>query len=124
MELVHKEISHVILGSCFEVYNEIGGGHKEKIYQKALSICFGKRSILFKQQVCVDLKVHDQIVGRYFVDFLVSDKVLVEIKSSRFFRMADFRQVTGYLQALNLKLALLIAFTPTGVRYRRVVNLY
>lgn len=122
-ELVFREITHEIIGSAFEVHNEIGGGHKEHIYQKSLAICLRKRGLKVEEQVRVDLMIHDEKIGMYYLDFLINDKVVIEIKSSKFFRQSDFRQTVSYLQSLNKKLGLLIAFTPTGVRYKRVLNL-
>lgn len=122
-KLVHDELSYQIIGSCFEVHNEIGGGHRESFYQKGLAAVLRQREIPFQEQVHVDLVVAGEKVGKYFLDFLVDKRVIIEIKSSKFFRQSDFRQATAYLQALKLELALLVAFTPTGVRYKRVVNL-
>jgi GxxExxY protein len=123
MQLVHKELSYAIIGACFEIHNEIGGGHKEKIYQKGLASCLRNRGIVFREQVRVDLQIAGESVGVNVLDFLVEDKVIVEIKSSGFFRMSDFRQTRSYLQSLDKQLALLVAFTPTGVKYRRILNL-
>ncbi len=123
MQLIHEDLTYRIIGCLFELHNEIGGGHKEKIYQKGLGSVLGLRGISYKEQVMVDLVLYDQPIGKYFLDFLVSDQVIIEIKSRSHFTMSDFRQATAYLQALNLQLAILVAFTPTGVRYRRIVNL-
>ena len=120
---LEKDLSYKLVGCCFEVHNNIGGGHKEKMYQKVLAIEFSRREIVYQQQIPIDIKVHDYVVGKYILDFLVDDRIIIEIKSNRHFRMSDFRQANAYLQALNKQLALLVVFTTTHVRHKRVINL-
>ncbi|MDP2631639.1 MAG: GxxExxY protein [Candidatus Uhrbacteria bacterium] len=122
MELIYKDLSYQIVGALFDVHNEIGGGHKEKIYQRAVASSLARRGIPFEEQVRAELKVFEDPVGYYFLDFLIDNKIILELKAKSFYRMADFRQATKYLQALDLKLAILATFTTTSVRTRRVIN--
>lgn len=121
-DLVYPELSYKIIGCAFEVYNELGFGHAEKIYQKALAVAFRKKELLFEEQVYTPLKFQDEIVGKMFFDFLVEGKIIVELKKNNFFSKQNVDQVNQYLASRNLQLALLINFTPAGVNYKRFVN--
>jgi GxxExxY protein len=121
-EFYHKDLSYVIIGCAYEVYNEIGYGHKEVIYQRGLEAKFKEKSIRFSSQVLHKVKVVESVVGRVYLDFLVEDLVVVEIKRDGVFSPAHVAQVYGYLKATGLQLGLLIHFRKEGVRCRRVVN--
>ncbi len=123
MELVHEELSYKILGVLFEVNKEVGYGHREKIYQKAIAAHLRNRNIPFREQVEADLIAAGEKIGSVILDFLVEDRVVLEIKASNFFVASDFRQVKTYLQTMRLQLAILATFSPTGVRHQRIVNL-
>lgn len=120
-ELIHGELSYKIVGVLFRVYNELGGGHLEKYYQKAISIALKEHNIPFQEQVPAPLAFASQKIGRYFLDFVIDNKIVLEIKAHHGFFPRDFRQVTAYLQATDLHLAILAAFTRSGVIFQRVL---
>ena len=123
ISLVHPELCYRIVGKAFDVYNEIGYGHKELIYQKALAQSFSNSGVKFKEQVYSPLVYQTTKVGRYFLDFLVEDKIVVELKAGEKFLKKNIGQVYSYLKANNLQLGILINFTKEGVKFRRIVNL-
>lgn len=110
-------------GNCFEVFNRLGYGHKEVVYQKALVKEFSANNILFKEQLRCKLKYRDKDVGIYVFDFLVFNKIILEIKQRSFISGKDINQLYKYLKSANLKLGIIITFTGDGVRYKRIVNL-
>ena len=122
-ELVYKEMSYLIVGVLFEVFKEIGYGHKEYVYQKAISLYLTKNQLQYDEQIRFDLIVLGEKITTSILDFLIEDKIILEIKSRSHFRTADYRQVLRYLKTTNKKLAILATFTPGGVRYRRVLNI-
>ncbi len=124
MALVQEQLSYQVLGALFDVMNEIGYGHKEHIYQKAIPIALSNRNIPYKEQVRVKIVMMGEHVGSGYIDFLIDERLVLEIKSSYSFRSADFQQIQRYLKTLKLQLGILAAFSPTGVRYRRVLNTY
>jgi GxxExxY protein len=69
------------------------------------------------------VRFKEKDLGVYYFDFLVFDKIVVEIKKRNYFSIKDINQLRAYLKAVRLKLGLLIHFTNTGVKYRRIVNL-
>ena len=75
-DLVYPELSFIIVGCAYEVFNELGPGHTEKNYQRALSAVFAERKIIFKEQEYYPLKFKDKVIGRGFLDFSVDNKIV------------------------------------------------
>jgi GxxExxY protein len=123
VEILYDKLSYQIIGSAFSVFNEIGFGHLEKVYQKALEQEFFKRGLKFKREFYVPILYSGKTVGQNYLDFLVEDKIIVEIKRGNFFSLNDIAQIKKYLVATNLQLAILIIFTEKGVRQKRIINL-
>lgn len=121
-DLIEPKLCFEIVGALFEVSNELGPDHKESIYQKALGQALNNRGLLYEEQVHVPLTFHDTKVGYYYLDFLVCKKIILEIKSGARFIPRNFKQVEGYLSALNLPLAILAYFGKDGVTFKRVIN--
>lgn len=122
-DLVYPELSFIIVGCAYEVFNELGPGHTEKIYQRALAAVFEEKKITFKEQEYYPLKFKDKVIGRGFLDFAVDNKVIVELKKDETFTKTHIDQVVNYLKLSNYKLAILINFTPQGVKFKRLVNI-
>lgn len=123
MDLIYPELSYKIIGIMFEVYNELGPGYQEKHYQKAIAGAFGKHKIFFKEQVLVQLKFQDVKIGNYFLDFVVEDKIVLEIKQGERFLKTNISQLNSYLKTTNLNLGILVNFANHGLQYKRIVNL-
>ena len=122
-DLVYPELSFIIVGCAYEVFNELGPGHTEKIYQRALAAVFEEKKIVFKEQEYYPLKFKDKVIGRGFLDFAVDNKIIVELKKDETFTKTHIDQVVNYLKLSNYKLAILINFTPQGVKFKRLVNI-
>jgi len=121
-DLVEKELSYKIVGILFDVYNHLGGGYQEKYYQKAIAQEFKNRGINFRAQVHVPLSFKGNSIGRYFLDFLVEDRVVVEIKSAPKFYSRDFQQVLAYLKSQNILLGILANFRRTDLQLKRILR--
>ena len=122
-DLVYPELSYLVMGCAFDVYNELGFGHHERYYQRAFAVSLLAKSIPYREQVYSPLKFKDKIIGKRFFDFLIDSKIIVELKKDNRFAKQHVDQVKEYLSGSNLKLAILINFTKTKVDYLRVVNL-
>ena len=122
-DLVYPELSYEIIGCAYEVINTLGGGHPEKVYQKALAIEFSNKKIAFKEQVYAPLYYDDKIIEKSFLDFVIEEKVVVEIKKETRFSKGNIDQVNRYLKATDLKLALLINFSKDDIVFKRLVNI-
>lgn len=121
-KVIYKELSYKIVGILFEVYNELGYGFKEKHYERAIAKVFSEQKIKFKTQAPFAIKFKDKVIGRSYLDFLIEDKIVLEIKKGRYFSKRNLEQVKEYLKVTGLKLAILANFTPNGIKYLRVLN--
>ena len=122
-DLLYPELSYKISGILFEVFKEVGSGYPEKYYQRAIVATFIKNKIQFNEQVSVPLLYDGKQIGRYQLDFLIEDAVVLEIKKGEYFKKQNIDQVVGYLKSRHLQLGLIANFTRNGVRIKRIVNL-
>jgi len=116
------DITEKIIGGAYEVYNEIGFGFLESVYQKSLAIVCaesGLRSDL-ESKVKVYFRKHE--VGDFSADLLVEEQVIVELKSVRKIVDKHEVQLVNYLTATGIDVGLLINFGPDGVEVKRKVR--
>jgi GxxExxY protein len=121
-DILYPDLSYKIIGCAYDVFNSIGGGHKEIVYQKAMSIALRKVGLNYSEQLYYPVKYNDEVVGKNFFDFCIEEKIVIELKSSQRFTKSHYDQVLNYLNVSNLKLALLVSFGNEEVRCKRVVN--
>jgi GxxExxY protein len=122
-DLLFPKLSFTIIGCAFEVHNAIGFGFKESIYQKALSLAFKEKGLSIREQVYFEIKFKEQIIGKRYFDFIIDDKIVVEIKKDDRFSKANIDQTIEYLKVSKLDLAILINFGKEGVLYKRLINI-
>lgn len=121
--LLYKEETYNIIAVFFEVYNVLGGGFLENVYQDALSIEFKSRNIPFEKEFKMNIYYKEQKLDKYyFADFLCYNKIIIETKSVSNFLPEHFAQVLNYLKATNLRLALLVNFGPNKLEYKRIIR--
>lgn len=121
-ELVYPELSYKIVGILFNVHTELGGKYQEKYYQRAVEVALKEAGISYKKELEVPLAFNGAKIGKYFLDFLIEDKVILELKATPRFNRDDFRQVMAYLRAKRLKLGILANFRGDKLTYKRVLN--
>ncbi len=119
---MHPELSYGIVGVLFDVHNTVGYGHLEKVYQRSVRHALQQKGYSFREQVPYPITYQGKIVGKVYFDFLIEDKVILEIKQGDRFRKVNIDQVNAYLKASGLELAILANFTRQGVLFRRIVN--
>jgi len=122
-KVIYPELSYKIIGIIFEVYNDLGYGYQEKYYQRAITKLFRRIDIEFREQVRIPLKFQNDKIGNYFLDFLIENKIVLEIKRGNRFSKRDIQQIYAYLKASRLKLGILINFTSKGVKFKRILNI-
>ena len=120
-ELIHGEITGQIIGAAFEVYNLLGYGFLEKVYENALIRELQLRGLHATDQYPIKVIYKDAEVGDYCADILVEDKVIVELKTGEAFNPIHEAQLLNYLKATGIKVGLLINFGPKKCEYKRFV---
>lgn len=120
--LVYPELSYELVGMTFDVYNRMGFGYQEKYYQRAYAEELTARGRRFKKERHCVIMYNDRAVGRYFIDFVVEDKIVIEFKVANDFYLQHTKQVLGYLKATNLRLGIIVLITKDGLRFKRIVN--
>jgi GxxExxY protein len=121
MNFKYAKISEAIIGAAFEVYNELGYGFLEKVYQKALQVELLKRGYSAELETAIKVKYKDVIVGEFAADLLVEDKVIVELKVAQKYNSKDEPQLLNELKATGIEVGLLINFGKEKVEFKRFV---
>jgi GxxExxY protein len=116
----YGEITEQIIGAAHAVHNKLGYGFLEKIYHNSLVIELRKRALLVEPEKPVEVKYDNQIVGEYFVDILVDNKVSVEVKAAEGHNPVFEAQLLNYLKATGLEVGLIINF-GRSVQVKRMV---
>ncbi len=121
-EPIYKAESFKIIGCCMEVHRELGKGHDEVIYKDALKIEFKRQGINFSREREYKLAYKGVVLShKYFADFVVLDKIILEAKAVESLTDSHVRQTLNYLAAAKLKLGLLVNFGEDSLTYKRVV---
>ena len=110
------------MGILFEVHNKLGTKYQEKHYQKAIEIKLKELNIPYKREVKVNVEFGKENLGEFFIDFIIDNKIILEIKKIWKITQDDIKQVLRYLKATKLKLAILANFKYRRLEYRRVLN--
>ena len=118
----HQKITETILGCCFDVSNELGGGFLESVYEKALLYLLREKGLKAIAQAPIAVIFRDQIVGEFFADILVEDKIVVELKAVKKLAPEHLAQVINYLKATGFETGLLVNFGCARLEYRRLGN--
>ena len=121
MELVDKEITYKIRGAVFEVSKQLGSGFLEKVYERALLIELRERGLECKGQHPITVNYKGRLVGDYFADIVIEDKIILEIKAQQNIKPEHKAQILNYLKASNIKLGLLINFTHPKAQIERFI---
>lgn len=118
----HEEITSKIIGCAYRVYNTMGFGFLESVYEKCLLIELRKAGLNVKTQVCIPVKYADQSVGDFAADLVVEEKIIVELKSVQRLIKAHEIQLVNYLVATGMPVGLLINFGEARVEVKRKVR--
>ena len=111
----------LIIGCAFNVSNTLGSGFLEKVYENALAIEFKKRDLSFRQQYPITIHYDDVVVGDYVADFLVDDRVLVELKAVQALSKIHEAQCLNYLTGSGHFVCLLFNFGTPKIEIKRLV---
>src|SRR5574338_630685 len=110
--LIHRELTHSVIGAFFEVYQHLGFGFLEHLYVRALELELRARGHRVARELCVPVSYKGRELGTQRLDLVVDDTVVVETKSTYELHRAAARQVRNYLRATHLEVGLLLHFGP------------
>ena len=121
-ELIYKDESYEIIGKCMEVHNNLGPGFLEIVYKDALEWEFKKAGILYEREKMYEVNYKGVILPhKFYADFVVCDKIILEIKAVTGIADEFVAQAINYLKVSNNKLALIVNFGELKLNYKRIV---
>jgi len=118
--LLHAETTEAIIKSFYHVYNTLGHGFLEKVYENSMRVSLSKLGYTVKQQFPIGVVFEEENVGEYFADLLVDNKVVVELKVSQAISPNHESQLLNYLKATGHQVGLLLNFGPKAEFRRKV----
>jgi GxxExxY protein len=121
-DIIYPELSYKLVGYAYEVYDSLGPGHSEKTYQKAYAVVLRKNKHDFKEQAYYPVVFQGEIISKGFLDFEIEGKVIIELKKDQHYSKTHIEQVLDYMKRSKLKLGIIINFTKSGVKFKRIVN--
>jgi GxxExxY protein len=121
-DLKYKDLTEKILEIYFRVYNRLGYGFLEKIYENAMMIEFENLRLRAKAQFPITVSYEDRVIGEFYADILVDDKVILEIKAARSLGPENEAQLLNYLRATDIEVGLLLNFGPEPEIRRKVFD--
>jgi GxxExxY protein len=121
-DLYLKEETYKIIGICMEVHTILGKGHSEIIYGDALEYEFKKNEIPYNREMKFNITYKEIILPHhYFSDFVIFDKIILEIKAIQQLSSSEIKQTLNYLAASKNKLGLLVNFGEDSLKYKRII---
>ncbi len=118
----HVDITGKIIGAAMKVHATLGNGFQEVIYQRALYIEMTEQALSFERELEMDIYYKGRKIGTRRADFLVNEKVMVELKALSKLEDVHLAQAINYLEAYRVELGLLLNFGAKSLEFRRVVN--
>lgn len=118
----HEELTESIIGCSYTVYNELGYGFLESVYQKALALECENRGISFEREPEVPVFYRDSQIGEFYSDFIVDDSVILELKSVSELNHNHEAQLLNYLNATALEVGLLLNFGESPEITRKIFD--
>ena len=120
--LKHSDITGAIIKSFYKVYNSLGYGFLEKVYENALVLELKNAELVVSQQHSIHVNYKNAIVGEYAADILVNHQVILELKAVSALMPEHQAQCMNYLKATKLSVCLLINFGKPKVEIKRIIN--
>jgi len=122
MELKHKDITDKIIRAFYTVYNELGFGFLEKVYENALYLELRSMNLFCEKQFPINVYYQDKSVGEYFADIIVEHVVIIELKAAEAIAEEHELQLINYLKATELEVGLLLNFGKKPEFRRKVFS--
>jgi pyruvate,water dikinase len=121
-EILYKDLSYKLVGILYKVKRELGIGHKENIYKNAVEIELKNASIPYIREPSIQVEYDNKVIGVYRPDFIIDDKIIIEVKSVGRLSKECVKQTFHYLKGTKYKLALLVNFGFKDIEIQRIIN--
>ena len=118
----YEDLTEEIIKVFYKVYNTLGYGFLEKIYEKAMIMEYDKLRVKYINQSPIEVYYEGEIIGEYIADFIIEDKVLVEIKAIKQLSQQDENQLLNYLTATTFEVGLLLNYGTKPEIKRKVYD--
>ncbi len=118
--LLYKDLSYKIVGLAMQVHSELGHGFLEKVYENAMMVLLKREGIKAIQQAPIIVRFQDEVVGDYYADILLEDKIILELKSAEKIIGGHRSQTLNYLKATGIQLAIILNFGKEKLEYERL----
>jgi len=119
--MLHSDLTYAIIGAAMEVHTRLGPGFLESVYGEALAYEFNIRHLSYARQVYIEVRYKTIVAGRFRADYVVEDKVVVELKAAKKLTPVDEAQLLNYLKGTGYSVGLLINFGEKSLEHRRRV---
>jgi GxxExxY protein len=120
--MLHGEITADIINAFYKVYNSLGYGFLEKVYENAMAQELAGRGHTIKQQVPIQVFYEGKVVGDYFADLFIDEKVILELKTSESIAKEHEAQLVNYLKATRIEIGLLLNFGKAPQFKRKIYS--
>ena len=120
--ILYEEISKEILGAYYDVYNNLGFGFLEQVYQNAMFKELTKRGLFCDCQKHLDVVYKNEVVGHYVPDIIVENKIILELKALSEINGEHEAQILNYLKATGIEIGFLMNFGSPTPYYKRYIN--
>ncbi|MBP9732134.1 MAG: GxxExxY protein [Candidatus Magasanikbacteria bacterium] len=120
-EYLYDDLTYVLIKLGYSVFNRLNFGYQEKYYQRAYAEELIQNKLIYQKEQRIIITYNGKMIGRYFIDFLVENKVVIELKVGKDFQPKHIGQVLGYLKAKELRVGLILLFTKDGLKIKRLI---
>ena len=120
--IILPKLSYQVMGVLFKVQNKLGSSYQEKYYQRAIQQEFKIQKIPFEREKQITLTYEGSNIGKYYLDFVIDEKIILEIKATPFIRKDWIEQVVAYLVSTGLPLGIIVNFRTDKIEYKRIIN--
>ncbi len=121
-DIIYKDLSFQLNGILFTTQNKLGTKFQEKHYSKAICAYLDEQDIPYKTEFPFDVKINNTIIGKFRADLIVDNKILIELKVTDRLTIDHKMQMLRYLEALDLRLGLLVNFRIRPLQIWRIPN--
>ena len=119
--ILFKELSYIIIGAAFTVHRTMGCGFAESCYGHALALELQHLFIPFTREERFEVYYHDELCGHLITDFIIDNKIILELKSASEISSSHVAQLFSYLRATHLKVGYVLNFGSKSLQFRRLI---